>query len=120
MLARTLVPARLGGHSLVIGTATDPYQPAERRFRLTRRILEVLLGFRGLAIDIITKSPLIARDTACSARLAERHDVDRQPLAGHADRGLARRLEPRSPVPEARLRALARYTRRRPSSAGRG
>ena len=58
VLARTLNPARIAGHSLVIGTATDPYQPAERRFRLTRRILEVLRSYHGLSISIITKSPL--------------------------------------------------------------
>src|SRR6267143_1660893 len=48
---------------IVIGTATDPYQPAERRFRLTRGVLERLARCEGLNIGIITKSPLIARDT---------------------------------------------------------
>ncbi len=62
VLARTLNPARLAGHSLVIGTATDPYQPAERQFRLTRRILEVLRSYHGLSIEIITKSSLVTRD----------------------------------------------------------
>ena len=47
VLTRTLVPARLAGSALVIGTATDPYQPAERRFRLTRQILEALLRLAG-------------------------------------------------------------------------
>ena len=75
VLARTLDPARLGGHSLVIGTATDPYQPAERRFRLTRRILEVLRSYRGLSIEIITKSPLVTRDIDLLQALAERHEV---------------------------------------------
>ena len=110
VLARTLEPARLGGHSLVIGTATDPYQPADRRFRLTRRILEVLLGFRGLALDIITKSPLVTRDIDLLRRLAERHDVTVNVSLATLDRRLARRLELRSPVPEARIRALARLT----------
>src|SRR5687767_699300 len=54
-LARTLDPSKLGNDSLVIGTATDPYQPAERRYRLTRSILEVLARFRGLRIGIISK-----------------------------------------------------------------
>ena len=75
VLARTLDPARLEGQSLVIGTATDPYQPAERRFRITRRLLEVLLGFRDLSIGIITKSPLIARDAALLGALSRRHEV---------------------------------------------
>src|SRR6266581_3026925 len=47
---------------IVIGTATDPYQPAERRFRLTRRVLERLARCEGLSVGIITKSPLVARD----------------------------------------------------------
>jgi len=110
VLARTLDPARLNGQSLVIGTATDPYQPAERRFRITRRLLEVLLRFRDLSIGIITKSPLIARDAALLRSLSERHEVAINLSVATADRVLARRLEPRSPVPEARLRALGRLS----------
>ncbi len=49
------------GESITIGTATDPYQPAERRYRITRRILEVLAEHPGLRITIITKSPLVTR-----------------------------------------------------------
>ncbi|HUR93799.1 MAG TPA: radical SAM protein [Gemmatimonadales bacterium] len=109
-LARTLDPGRLGEHSLVIGTATDPYQPAERRFRLTRQILEVLLGYRGLAIGVITKSPLVTRDIDLLRRLAERHEVTVNISLATLDRPLARRLELRSPVPEARIRALGRLT----------
>jgi DNA repair photolyase len=110
VLARTLDPARLGGHSLVIGTATDPYQPAERRFRLTRRVLEVLLQYRGLGLGIITKSPLVTRDLELLRRLAERHEVTVNISLATLDRRLARRLELRSPVPAARIRALARLT----------
>ena len=110
VLARTLDPARLGEHSLVIGTATDPYQPAERRFRLTRQVLEVLLRHRGLAVGIITKSPLVVRDLDLLRRLAERHEVTVNVSLATLDRRLARRLELRSPVPEARIRALGRLT----------
>ena len=110
VLARTLDPARLGEHSLVIGTATDPYQPAERRFRLTRRVLEVLLRYRGLAIGLITKSPLVTRDLDLLQRLAERHEVSVNISLATLDRRLARRLELRSPVPAARIRALGRLT----------
>ncbi|MBA2626475.1 MAG: radical SAM protein [Gemmatimonadales bacterium] len=108
VLARTLEPARLAGYSLVIGTATDPYQPAERRFRLTRGILEVLLAHRGLTIGIITKSPLVTRDIDVLARLSERNSVSVHVSLATADARLARRLEPRTPVPSARLRALQR------------
>jgi DNA repair photolyase len=110
VLVRTLDPTRFGNHSLVIGTATDPYQPAERRFRLTRGILQALHRYRGLSIEIITKSPLVVRDIDVLRRLAERHEVTVNVSLATLDRRLARRLELKSPVPEARIRALARLT----------
>jgi DNA repair photolyase len=110
VLARTLNPARLAGQPLVIGTATDPYQPAERRFRLTRRILEVLRAYHGLSVEIITKSPLVTRDLDVLLALSERNEVNVNISLATADPRLARRLELRSPVPGARLRALSRLT----------
>src|SRR5438034_7237706 len=71
---RSASPSVSQSAPIVIGTATDPYQPAERRFRLTRRILERLARCEGLNIGIITKSPLIARDTEVLLRLQERSD----------------------------------------------
>ncbi len=108
-LARPVVREALHRETIVIGTATDPYQPAERRFRTTRGILESLSVHRGLSITIITKSPLVTRDIDVLARLRERSSR----LSVHVslitvDRELARRLEPRAPTPEARLRAIAR------------
>ena len=110
VLTRTLFPARLAGASLVIGTATDPYQPAERRFRLTRQILEALLGWRGLSLGIITKSPLILRDRELLVQLADRHELSINISLASADATLLRRLEARSPAPHARLRALKGLT----------
>jgi len=110
VLARTLNPAKLAGHSLVIGTATDPYQPAERQFRLTRRILEVLRSYHGLSIGIITKSSLVTRDLDLLQELSKRHEVTVNLSLATADARLARLLELRSPVPSARLRALRRLT----------
>jgi len=110
VLARTLNPARMAGHSLVIGTATDPYQPAERRFRLTRRILEVLRSYHGLSIGIITKSALVTRDIDLLQALSKHNEVTVNVSLATADSRLARRLELRSPVPGARLRALRRLT----------
>jgi DNA repair photolyase len=107
-LVRTLDPARLDGAMLLIGTATDPYQPAERRFGRTRLVLQRLLGWRGLKLGITTKSPLILRDLPLLRRLAERHEVSVSISLATLDARLARRLELRSPVPSARLRALAR------------
>ena len=110
VLARTLNPARLAGSSLVIGTATDPYQPAERQFRLTRQVLEVLCSYHGLSIEIITKSPLVTRDIDLLLSLSRQNEVNVNISLATADPRLARRLELRSPVPGARLRALRRLT----------
>jgi DNA repair photolyase len=110
VLKRTLFPARLAGSTLVIGTATDPYQPAERQFRLTRQILEALLSWKGLALGIITKSPLIIRDIDLLVQLKERHELSVNISIASADAALLRRIEARSPAPHARLRALSRLT----------
>lgn len=110
VLQRTLFPAKLAGATLVIGTATDPYQPAERRFRLTRSVLEALLGWRGLKLAIITKSPLILRDLPLLQQLAKRHEFTVNISLASLDSPLLRRIEMRSPAPHARLRALKRLT----------
>src|SRR5256712_875945 len=93
---------------IVIGTATDPYQPAERRFRLTRGILERLARCEGLNIGIITKSPLIGRDTDVLRRIQERSDLEVHISLNTVDVALIRQVEARSPMPAVRLRALER------------
>jgi DNA repair photolyase len=98
----------LRGEGIGIGTATDPYQPAERRFRVTRGILEVLAEHEGLSIWIITKSPLVTRDVDLLRRIGRHNSISVHISLITLDRELARRLEPRAPTPEARLRALAR------------
>ena len=110
VLALTLKPSRLEGAALVIGTATDPYQPAERRFRLTRRILERLAQFHGLNVSIITKSPLVARDLDVLTCLAERGRVTVYCSLISVDVPVIRKLEARSPMPPVRLRALKQLT----------
>lgn len=96
------------GETLLIGSATDPYQPAERRFRLTRRILEALAEHPGLSILIITKSPLVTRDIDILKRIARHSRIHVQISLITLDRELARRIEPRSPTPDSRIRALTR------------
>lgn len=114
VLARTLRHgsekhlALLKGETIVIGTATDPYQPAERKFRVTRRILEVLAEHPGLKISIISKSPLITRDIDLLSRINRISELCIHLSLITLRRDLARKLEPRSPTPEARVRALAR------------
>src|SRR5213593_2514611 len=98
----------LKGEGIGIGTATDPYQPAERRFRITRGILEVFAEHEGLSVWIITKSPLVTRDVDLLRRIARHNQISVHISLITIDRDLARRLEPRAPTPDARLRALAR------------
>jgi DNA repair photolyase len=95
---------------VVIGTATDPYQPAERRYRITRGVLEAIAEHPGMSVSIITKSPLVTRDVDVLARIAARADVTVHVSLITLDRELARRIEPRAPTPESRLRAVARLT----------
>ncbi len=96
---------------LVIGTATDPYQPAERRYRITRQILERLARSEGLNLGIITKSPLVARDLDVLRRIQERSDLEVYVSLITVDVRIIRRVEARSPMPAVRLRALRRLTR---------
>lgn len=96
------------GDTVVIGSATDPYQPAERRFRVTGTVLRALMVARDFSITIITKSPLVTRDIGLLQALSRRHEVGVHVSLICVDRELARRLEPRAPTPEARLRAVRR------------
>jgi DNA repair photolyase len=98
----------LKGEGIGIGTATDPYQPAERRFRVTRGILEVFAEHEGLRIWIVTKSPLVTRDVDLLRRIQRHNEISVHISLITIDRDLARRIEPRAPTPDARLRALAR------------
>ncbi len=106
ILMRTLDPDKLGEDAIVIGTATDPYQPAERKFGLTRALLTALHRWDGLRIHIITKSTLVCRDAALLESLGRRHAVSVNISLGSVDAPLLRRLERRTPVPSARLRAM--------------
>ena len=108
VLALTLKPSRLKGAAIAIGTATDPYQPAERRFRLTRSILERLAQFHGLNVSLVTKSPLVTRDLDVLARLAARSRLTVYHSLITQEIPLIRKLEARSPMPQVRLRALAK------------
>lgn len=103
-------PVRRCAEPIVIGTATDPYQPAERRFRLTRGVLERLARCEGLSIGVITKSPLVARDVNLLARLQGRNDLEVYVSLITLDVDVIRAMEARSPMPHARLRALRRLT----------
>jgi DNA repair photolyase len=98
----------LGQGGIAIGTATDAYQPAERRFGITREILEALREARGLIIGITTKSDLVTRDIPLLKMLSERSKVSVSITIITLHEGLARILEQRAPRPQLRLDALRR------------
>lgn len=108
---RELAAVPLTAH-IAIGTATDPYQPAERRYRLTRSILDVLSSDRGRRISLTTKSDLVTRDAGLLARLARSNVVHVNFTITTMDARLARLIEPRAPRPDLRLGALAGLSRR--------
>jgi len=93
--------------AIAMGTATDPYQPAERRFGSTRAILEVFAGEKGRRLSVTTKSDLVARDLDLLREIARRNVLDINITVTTLDTGLARLLEPRAPRPDLRLAALA-------------
>src|ERR1700704_4386541 len=91
---------------IAIGTATDPYQPAERRFEITRAILEELARHSGLTIGIVTKSNMVTRDVEILRRVGEHNQVSVNMTVTTVDAELARKLEPRAPRPDLRLEAV--------------
>ncbi len=90
---------------VAIGAATDPYQPAEGRFKLTRACLEVL-GDASNPIRIITRGPMIVRDIDVLARAASRASVGVTFSVPTLDREIWQRTEPGTAPPHQRLRAL--------------
>ncbi len=124
------------GEEIAIGTATDPYQPIERKAKITRSLLEVFAGRRGLRIGIVTKSSLIARDIDLLERIAERNELVIHLTITTPDAALARILgatrtearfaiEDRSQAAEGRLAGgdslfpAAPWIDRYPTGAGR-
>jgi DNA repair photolyase len=108
LLRAELGRARDRGQSIALGTATDPYQPAEKQFEITRRILEVFAGFEGLQFSLTTKSVLILRDLELLKTMAARHRFSVHLTVTTTDARLARLLEPQAPPPAKRLEAVKR------------
>ena len=107
VLARTLSRTPIGSDRIAIGTATDPYQPAERKFGLTRSMLKVFAQLGGLNLSITTKSWLIVRDLDLLKAINARSNLSVGFSLITLDRRLQRILEPRAPRPALRLRAIA-------------
>jgi DNA repair photolyase len=98
------------GESIAIGTATDPYQPAEKRAEITRSVLEELALHSGLDVSIVTKSNLVLRDVDVLRRLGEHNRIYVNLTITTLDAELARILEPRAPRPDLRMDAVKELT----------
>ena len=100
---RSLKPGTVIG----IGSATDPYQPLERRQRITHSIFEVFTEVGGFRLGLITKSALILRDIELLQAVARRNQLGIHITITTMDARLARILEPRAPRPDMRMHAVA-------------
>lgn len=92
-----------------LGTATDPYQPIERKYRITRAILEVLAEFEH-PVGIATKNALVERDIDILAPMADKRLASVFVSLNNLDHGLARRLEPRCVAPVRRLETMKKLS----------
>lgn len=113
---RELLLKEIGARSykcrpIALGTNTDPYQPVEKRLRITRTILEVAVEC-GHPISIVTKGQLVLRDLDLLEKLAERGLVSVALSVTTLSNALKVKLEPRTSSPAARLRAIAALHRR--------
>ncbi len=109
LLRRELRRVRPGEH-IAIGTATDPYQPAERRFLRTRAMLEVFAQRRGYHLGIVTKSDLVTRDVDLLTQIARANVLGIHLTITTTDEKLARLMEPRAPRPALRLEAVRKLS----------
>ena len=94
------------GQSIAMGTATDPYQPAERKFGITREILEEFARHEGFSLGIVTKSNLVLRDLDILRAITAKNRLSVHITITTLHPDLARLLEPRAPRPDLRLQAV--------------
>jgi len=94
------------GQEIAIGTATDPYQPAERKFGITRSILEEFARHGGLSLGLVTKSNLILRDLDLLQVVSAKNRLTIHITITTLKTNLARTLEPRAPRPDLRLKTV--------------
>ena len=106
LLAKELSAPGYVPRVIAMGTNTDPYQPLEKKMRITRSILEVLRDFRH-PVAIVTKSPLILRDLDILSEMAAMGLAKAALSVTTLDRKLARAMEPRAGTPARRLQAIA-------------
>src|ERR1700733_11457537 len=107
LLAKELLAPGYVPRVIAMGTNTDPYQPLEKKMRITRSILEVLRDFRH-PVGIVTKSPLILRDIDILSDMAKMGLAKAALSVTTLDRKLARMMEARAGTPTRRLQAIQR------------
>jgi DNA repair photolyase len=105
LLEKELAAPGYQPRTIAIGTNTDPYQPIERQWKLTRRVLEVLEAANH-PVGIVTKNHLVTRDIDVLARMAEKGLAKVAMSVTTLDPKLARSLEPRASTPPKRLEAI--------------
>src|SRR5690606_24704682 len=109
LLTRELADPKYEVRTMALGTNTDPYQPIEREYRITRSILEVLTRTRH-PVGIVTKSALVQRDIDILAPMAAEGLARVAISITTLDPVLARKLEPRAPTPPKRLETVRRLS----------
>jgi len=114
LLWRDLMANQVAGNHIAIGTATDPYQPAESQFGVTRAILETLTAYfqhyphSGAKVSITTKSHMVVRDLDLLQRLGDHVPIVVNLTITTLNRQLARMLEPRATRPDLRVATVKR------------
>jgi DNA repair photolyase len=108
VVRRELAAPRWSGETIAMGTATDPYQHCEGRYRLTRGILGALADFEN-PLSMLTKSTLVLRDLDEFVRLNDRAGVTLSMSVGTLDEGVRRVVEPGTPPGRKRLEILDRF-----------
>jgi DNA repair photolyase len=108
VLRRELASTRWSGEAVAMGTATDPYQHCEGRYRLTRDVVEALADFEN-PLSILTKSTLIIRDLDVFRRLDQVASLTVSMSVGTLDERVRRVVEPGTPPASKRLEILARF-----------
>jgi DNA repair photolyase len=104
--ARALASAVRAGDSIALGAATDPYQPGEAEFGITRRFLEQVAQYRGVRLGITTKGAVILRDVELLQKIHARSSLSIHVSLVSADAALLRRMEPWAPPPAVRLAVM--------------
>src|SRR5437667_4754145 len=107
VLREELAKAKDKGLPIALGTATDPYQPAEKQFEITRRMLQAIAALSGMEFAITTKSVLLLRDLDLFKQINARHRFSIHMTVTTLDEHLARLLEPKATPPAKRMEAVA-------------